>query len=158
MDVKEFLKGVPGFRRLADEHIDRIVPLANVRQASAGTMIDVQGDPAEKFYVLVQGRVSVVLATDFGVSRNSYIVTSLGPGEMFAWSGMVGNPKYTAGGEALGDVTVLEFKVRELEKAFEEDFELGYHFMRAVARTVSSRLRHMQLQFVKQAAIRESVE
>ncbi|HDR00205.1 MAG TPA: Crp/Fnr family transcriptional regulator [candidate division WOR-3 bacterium] len=158
MDTREFLKGVEGFRRLADEHIDLLVPLAKVRQVDAGTMIDVQGDPAERFYILVQGRVVVVLATDFGVSRNSYIVTSLGPGEMFAWSGMVGNLKYTAGGEAMTDVTVLEFNVAELEKAFEADPELGYHFMRSVARTVSSRLRHMQLQFVKQAAIRESVE
>lgn len=158
MDIKDFLRGVPGFRRLADEHFDRIVPLARERQVKAGTVIDRQGDPAERFYVLMQGRVAVVLEVDFGVSCNSYIVTSLGPGEMFAWSGMVGNPKYTASGEALTDATVLEFRIGEMERVFDEDPELGYHFMRAIARIISSRLRHMQLQFVKQAAIRESTE
>ena len=158
MDTKDFLKGVPGFRRLADEHIERIVPLARERQVRAGTVIDKQGDPADRFYVLVHGRVAVVLATDFGVSRHSYIVTSLGPREMFAWSGMVGNPNYTASGEALIDSTVLEFRVSELHQVFEADPELGYHFIQAIARTISSRLRHMQLQFVRQAAIRESSE
>lgn len=158
MDVKKFLKSIHGFRRLADEHIDRVVPLARVRQVKAGTVIDVQGEPAKKFFVLVKGRVAVVLETDFGVSRNSYIVTSLGPGEMFAWSGMVGNPNYTASGEALTASTILEFKVSVLEKVFKADPELGYHFMQAIARTIASRLRHMQLQFVKQAAIRESAE
>jgi CRP-like cAMP-binding protein len=158
MDVGDFLKSVPAFSRLAAEHVDRIAPLARVRQVKAGTMIDVQGEPADKFYMLALGRIAVVLEMDFGVSSSSYIVTTVRPGEMFAWSGMVGNRKYTAGGEAQADSTILEFAVTDLERVFEDDPQLGYHFMRAVARTIASRLRHMQLQFVKQAVIRESSE
>ncbi|MFO7675866.1 MAG: Crp/Fnr family transcriptional regulator [bacterium] len=158
MDVKDFLKGMPVLAGLADEQLDRIAALGKIRQVKAGSMIDVQGEPAEKFYILMQGRVAVVLAIDFGVSKNSYIVLTVGPGEMFAWSGMVGNRKYTAGGEAQIDSTVVEFTSSELVAAFEVDYELGYRWMRAVAKTIASRMRHMQLQFVRQAAIRESSE
>ncbi len=158
MDVKEFLKGLPAFEHLEDEDLNRVVKLARVRKVKSGEMVDVQGEPAAKFYIMVSGRLGVVLGLDFGVARKSYMVTSVGPGQMFAWSGMVGNPFYTAGGKTLADSTLLEFEVPELEKEFEEDPRLGFIVMRAVAKTIASRLRHMQLQLVQQYALRESVE
>lgn len=158
MDVKEFLQTVPAFQHLGDEDVDRLVKLARVRKAAPGEVLDAQGEPAERFYILVSGRVAITLALDFGVSQRSYMVTTIGPAQMFAWSGMVGNPIYTAGGKALTEITVLEFDVRELEAEFEEDPRLGYTTMRAVAATIASRLRHIQLQLVQQYAVRESAE
>jgi CRP-like cAMP-binding protein len=158
MDVKEFLQSIPAFNHLNEAEFDRLVKLARVRQAESGETIDAQGAPADRFYILVHGRVAVVLGLDFGVSSSEYMVTTIGPGQMFAWSGMVGNPKYTASGKMLTDCTVLEFDVPALEKEFEADPQLGYAVMRAVAQTIASRLRKMQLQLVKQHAIRESVE
>jgi len=158
MDVKEFLQTIPAFEHLSDAEFDRVTQLARVRKVGRGEVIDAQGDPADRFYILVTGRVAVVLNLDFGVARSSYMVTTIGPGQMFAWSGMVGNPKYTAGGRTLTDCTLLEFEVPKLEKEFEDDPKLGYLMTRAVAKTVASRLRHMQLQLVKQHALRESAE
>lgn len=158
IDIKEFLKNTPAFGHLEDAHLDRLVRVAHVRKVKAGEMVDVQGEPADKFYMLISGRIVVVLALDFGVSRNSYIVTTIGQKQMFAWSGMVGNAQYTAGGEARTDCVLLEFKVVDLDREFAADPELGLCVMRAVARTIASRLRKMQLQLVKQYAIRESTE
>jgi CRP-like cAMP-binding protein len=158
IDIKEFLKNTPAFGRLDEAHLDRMVRVAKIRKVKAGEMTDVQGEPADKFYMLISGRVVVVLGLDFGVSRNSYIVTTIGQGQMFAWSGMVGNAQYTAGGEARTDSVLLEFKVADLDQEFAADPELGLCVMRAVARTIASRLRKMQLQLVKQYAIRESTE
>ena len=144
---------------LADEV--EVGPYSLVRSGSIigpGTTIDAQGEPADKFYILMTGRVAVVLGLDFGVSSNEYIVTTIGQGQMFAWSGMVGNPKYTASGKPLTDCSLLEFDVPALDKEFEQDPRLGFLVMRAVAKTIASRLRHFQLQLVKQHAIRESVE
>jgi CRP-like cAMP-binding protein len=156
MDVKEFLQSIPAFEHLSDAEFDRVTELARVRKVKQGEVIDAQGDAAGRFYILVTGRVAIVLNLDFGVSRSSYMVTTVGPGQMFAWSGMVGNPVYTAGGKTLAECTLLEFEVPMLEKEFEKDPRLGYVMMRAVAKTVASRLRHMQLQLVKQHALRES--
>ncbi len=158
MDVKEFLKGVPAFDQLEDEDLDRLVKLAGVRDIKVGDVMDAQGAPADKLYITVKGRIAVVLDLDFGVSKKSYMVTTIGPHQMFAWSGMVGNPKYTAGGKALTEATVLEFDVAALESEFEEDPRLGYVMMRGVAKTIASRLRHLQLQLVQQYALRETVE
>ncbi len=158
MDIKAFLKGISGFERLEESEIERFAKIAKLGSVKAGEPVDVQGEPADKFYILLTGRLAVVLTLDFGVVHQTYQVMTLGPGQMFAWSGLVGNPYYTAGSRAITDCTFWEFDVKELEKLFEEDYRLGYVMMRLVAMTIASRLRNIQLQLAHQYALRESTE
>jgi len=150
MDVKAFLKGISGFDRVEESELERIAKIAQLKSVKAGGSVDIQGEPADKFYILVAGRLAVVLTLDFGVAHQTYQLMTLGPGQMFAWSGLVGNPHYTAGSRAISDCSFLEFAVRDLERLFEEDPRLGYVMMRLVAQTIASRLRHMQLQLAQQ--------
>lgn len=156
MDVKAFLKTIPEFAQLADTDVERVAGIAVVGEVKGGEMVDVQGEPAKKFYILVSGRLGVVLDLDFGVARKSYMVTSVGPGQMFAYSGLVGNPHYTAGSRAMANCTYLEFDVARLTREFDEDNRLGYVMMRMVAQTIASRLRAMQLQLAQQYAVSEA--
>ena len=156
MDVKAFLKTIPEFEQLPDADVDLVARLAKVGEAKAGSMVDVQGEPATKFYILVSGRLGVVLELDFGVAKKNYMVTSVGPGQMFAYSGLVGNPHYTAGSRAMANSTYLEFDVAKLNAAFDEDLRLGHVMMKMVAQTIASRLRAMQLQLAQQYAVSEA--
>jgi CRP-like cAMP-binding protein len=156
MDVKEFLKTIPEFAQLPEADVDLVAKIAKVGEVKAGSMVDVQGEPATKFYILVSGRLGVVLELDFGVARKNYMVTSVGPGQMFAYSGLVGNPHYTAGSRAMANSTYLEFDVAKLNAAFNEDPRLGHVMMRMVAQTIASRLRAMQLQLAQQYAVSEA--
>jgi CRP-like cAMP-binding protein len=156
MDVKAFLKTIPEFEQLPDADVDLMARIAKVGEAKAGSMVDVQGEPATKFYILVSGRLGVVLELDFGVAKKNYMVTSVGPGQMFAYSGLVGNPHYTAGSRAMANSTYLEFDVAKLDAAFNEDPRLGHVMMKMVAQTIASRLRAMQLQLAQQYAVSEA--
>jgi CRP-like cAMP-binding protein len=156
MDVKEFLKTIPEFAQLPEADVDLVAKIAKVGEVKAGSMVDVQGEPATKFYILVSGRLGVVLELDFGVAKKNYMVTSVGPGQMFAYSGLVGNPHYTAGSRAMANSTYLEFDVAKLNAAFNEDPRLGHVMMRMVAQTIASRLRAMQLQLAQQYAVSEA--
>ena len=156
MDVKEFLKTIPEFAQLPEADVDLVARIAKVGEVKAGSMVDVQGEPATKFYILVSGRLGVVLELDFGVAKKNYMVTSVGPGQMFAYSGLVGNPHYTAGSRAMANSIYLEFDVAKLNAAFNEDPRLGHVMMRMVAQTIASRLRAMQLQLAQQYAVSEA--
>jgi CRP/FNR family cyclic AMP-dependent transcriptional regulator len=156
MDIKAFLKTIPEFEQLPDADVELVARLAKVGEVKAGSMVDVQGEPATKFYILVSGRLGVVLELDFGVAKKSYMVTSLGPGHMFGYSGLVGNPHYTAGSRAMVNSTYLEFDVAKLDASFNEDPRLGYVMMKMVAQTITSRLRAMQLQLAQQYAVGEA--
>ena len=156
MDVKAFLKTIPEFAQLPDADVDLMARLAKVGEVKAGGTVDQQGEPATKFYILLTGRLGVVLQLDLGVSKKDYMVASLGPGQMFAYSGLVGNPHYTASSRAITNSTYLEFEGAKLEKEFEADPRLGYVMMRMVARTIASRLRAMQLQLAQQYALSQA--
>jgi CRP-like cAMP-binding protein len=156
VDVREFLKTVPEFSPLVNEDIELLAAIARVAEVKAGASVDVQGKPADKFCILVSGRLGVTLDLDLGVSKKSYIVTTVGPGQMFAWSGLVGNPHYTAGSRAMTDCMYLEFDTDRLNRAFVEDPRLGYAVMQMVARGIAGRLRAMQLQLVQQYALSEA--
>uniref|UniRef100_A0A7V3PSQ5 Cyclic nucleotide-binding domain-containing protein n=1 Tax=candidate division WOR-3 bacterium TaxID=2052148 RepID=A0A7V3PSQ5_UNCW3 len=158
MDIKGFLKTIPEFDRLTEQQLEKIARIARVQSVKAGEPVDVQGQPADRFYILVSGRLAVVLTLDFGVVQQTYQIMTLGPGQLFAWSGLVGNPHYTAGSRALTDCAFLEFNVQELLNLFDQDPGLGYVMMRLVAQTIASRLRHLQLQLAQQYALRESTE
>jgi len=158
VNVKELLKSIEGFGELTEAELERVAGLAELRSAKAGSPIDVQGQPATTFGILVGGRLGVVLNLDLGVAHQSYQVTTIGPGEMFAWSGMVGNPHYTAGSKCATDCQYLAFDAAKLQAEFDIDPRLGYVVMRLVARTIASRLRHMQLRLVQQYALSESAE
>ena len=84
------------------------------------------------------------------------MVTSVGLGQMFAYSGLVGNPHYTAGSRAMANSTYLEFDVAKLNSALDEDPQLGHVMMKMVAQTIASRLRAMQLQLAQQYAVSEA--
>jgi len=156
MDVKSFLKTIPEFGQLPDAAVDLMAGLAKVGEVKAGSMVDVQGEPATKFYILVSGRLGVVLELDFGVAKKNYMVTTVGPGQMFAYSGLVGNPHYTAGSRAMANSTYLEFDVARVDAAFDKDPRLGHVMMKMVAQTIASRLRAMQLQLAQQYALSEA--
>lgn len=158
MDIMAFLKSISEFECLADNELEQIARIAKLKSVNAGEPVDVQGQPADKFYILVTGRLAVVLTLDLGVAHQTYQIMTLGPGQMFAWSGLVGNPHYTAGSRALTNCSFLEFDVRELQQLFEQDPKLGYVIMRLVAQTIASRLKHIQLQLAQQYALRESTE
>jgi CRP-like cAMP-binding protein len=156
MDLREFLKSIPDLQTLDNDDIDRLAQMAKRGAVKAGQPIDQQGKPAEKFYILETGRLGVTLDLDIGVSQKSYVVTTIGPGDMFAWSGLVGNPNYTAGSRAMTDCTFIEWQADKLKAEFEADARLGYVVMRAVAQTIASRLRAMQLQLVQQYALSQA--
>jgi len=156
MDTKAFLKAIPEFAHLTEADVDLVASIARVGEVKAGDMVDVQGESATRFYILVSGRLGVVLELDFGVTKKNYIVTSLGPGHMFGYSGLVGNPCYTAGSRAMTNSTYLEFDVAKLNTAFDEDPRLGHVMMKMVAQTIASRLRAMQLQLAQQYALSQA--
>lgn len=156
MDTKAFLKAIPEFGHLTEADVDLVASIAQVGEVKAGDTVDVQGEPATRFYILVSGRLGVVLELDFGVTKKSYIVTSLGPGHMFGYSGLVGNPHYTAGSRAMTNSAYLEFDVAKLNTAFDEDPRLGHVMMKMVAQTIASRLRAMQLQLAQQYALSQA--
>ncbi|MGB9700074.1 MAG: Crp/Fnr family transcriptional regulator [Thermodesulfobacteriota bacterium] len=104
----------------------------------AGSKILQEGKPAESFYILLAGAVSIKIIRQ---EHEEFILSTLKhPGEIFGWSTLVEEGRFTATAECLEDCRLISFKRKDLEDFFAEHPQLGYQFMRSLARLISRRL------------------
>ncbi len=74
------LRAVALFAPLSDDELELLRPVLHVEDASVGTILIREGDPAVKMFVLLQGEVRVVTA--HGTERER-VVATLSPPEVF---------------------------------------------------------------------------
>lgn len=96
----ESLVGMEIFLDLPPAALAEVAASARVRHLEKDTTIFVQGDPAERCYALVEGRVRI---TQSGYDGAQLVVRFIGPGEMFGTVALFTDRQYPA--EA---VTVVE--------------------------------------------------
>ena len=99
-----------------------------------GDILFREGDRADHFFTLIQGRIVV----NIGGDQDVYEITA--PGEMFGWSSLVGGEVYTAGARCAADSRMLKFEREELKKLLEKNPENGMLFYKKLAEIMGRRL------------------
>jgi CRP-like cAMP-binding protein len=123
------------FQGIAESTRWRILESGRVESYAPSDFIFRQGEPARRFYIMVEGRVRL----------------SLGPGERMAhvagdakeligWSSLVENKTYTASAECVGPVKVLRFEIQQLNEILLEDPASGMVFFKNLATIIGRRL------------------
>lgn len=101
---QDFLKRVPIFSKLPDEALQEIgEALTTVRFAKNSVIFD-QGDPGDAMYLVLVGRVKVVLYSETG---REVILAQLGPGDCFGEMAVIAEQPRSAHVIALEDVSLL---------------------------------------------------
>ncbi len=132
-------------RAMPDELVLRLGKLAHARAYSAGSVLFVEGMAHPDFHIIVEGHVRL----DMQVSKRGRIpIMSAGPGDVLAWSSLVGNSVMTSTAVALEEVRTVAFRNDELMKLCEEDHEVGYQVMRQLASALARRLVATRLQLL----------
>ena len=117
---------------------------ANVR-FNAGEVIFRQGEPADHFYVLRHGRVSLeVFAPDVG----SITVETLGEGDVLGWSWLFPPNKWVFDARALELTRAIALDGRCLREKCDQDPGLGYDLMKRFSRIMVHRLQATRLQLI----------
>ena len=74
------------------------------------------------------------------------VISTVGPGEVFAWSGLVPPHEATASARAVNACWVVAFDGLQLRNKFEEDCRFGYTMMQKVAEVSRGRLRDLRIE------------
>lgn len=123
----------------------RLAALAEAKSCPRGTVIFREGEVHDGFYIVRSGHVSL----DMGLSgRGSTRILTVGPGELLAWSSVVGDSRMTATAIAQDDVQLIAISGRQIAAACEADHELGFQLMRRLAVGLSKRLLATRLQML----------
>lgn len=155
----EVLRRWPFFAGLNHDHVVAISKVANETDFEAGEFFFHEGDELSSFYLALSGKIDVVMeALDRGVEHKvseqflrelrtrDVVVTTLGPGDVFGWSGLVSPHTATAGAKAASDCRVVVVDARKLMDVFEEDCGFGYIMMQKAAQVIRDRLQDTRVE------------
>jgi len=139
----ERLRGFRLFASLTQDELQKLAGLCHVESYPAGHKIFLEGNEADRFYLLAEGKVALEKEIKLGPhsSARPATVEILGPGESFGWSALTAPYIYTMSGICLEPSWVLCFEAKLLRRLLDDNPRIGYEIMQRVASTVGSRLR-----------------
>jgi CRP-like cAMP-binding protein len=145
-EVMEALRKIPWFNELKAEHLHKIASISRLRPMRAGEVIFREGDTHESVYIVIEGRVGLEM---FVPHRGKVRFYTAEPSEIFGWSSVTPNVHLrTAGATAVFDGVLIKTDAEKLNRACDEDHDLGYLVMRRLARVVAGRLQVTRLQLL----------
>lgn len=155
----ELIRRYPFFSGLNFDQITTLAMVADEVKAETGHYFFHEGDRLRKLFLVMEGKVDVAVSiTDrnhvqdvaeqiMGNFTTEHVaVSTIGPGQLFAWSALLPPYVSTAAARAVTPTRVLAFDSDDLYKIFQEDCTFGYLMMQKVASVIRQRLRDMRIQ------------
>ncbi len=136
---------LPLFKGLKPEHIRLISGCASNARYDAGTFIGREGHPAEKFWVLREGRMALQIHAP---GRGPITILTLGENEAVGWSWLVPPYRLRFDIHVVQATRALVFDGKCLRGKFANDHELGYEMMTRFSGMIMRRLDAMTLQLL----------
>lgn len=155
----EVLRRFPFFSRLSLEQIKILSKLAKEEKVEPDQYFFREDETADSFYLLLEGAVAIVfelperevdhkLSDQFSreLKTKDVVISTVGPGDIFGWSGIVPPFKTTAGAKSLTTCRVVAFDCKTLADEFEKDCGFGYIMTQKAAQVISERLRDLRIE------------
>jgi len=141
------LKSIIMLSHLTDTMLERIIKVTLVTKVDAGKYIFREGDYANHLYAVLEGKVALELEK---TADTVIMIDAISRGYSFGFSSLVDTEqkKYSSHAKALTDTKLLKWSNADLEKLFYSDYEMGFLFMRRIAKIAKTRLKVRNVQFL----------
>jgi CRP/FNR family transcriptional regulator, nitrogen oxide reductase regulator len=107
---RSLVQGFEAFEGLSGDDLDDILRNARAKRYAKGTAVFRQGDEAEAFFVLLDGRLKVVQTTPDG---RQVVVRFVNPGELFGIAAAIGRRDYPGTAVAADESVALAWDMDE---------------------------------------------
>jgi CRP-like cAMP-binding protein len=135
----------PFAQGLPREHLELLVGCAMNRVFRPGEYLIREGDPANYFFLIRQGKVSVDVAAP---GSGDQPVQTLVGGDVLGWSWLIPPYRYRFNARAIEFTRALSLDGECLRGKCEEDYHLGYEMMKRFNRVLVERLEAARLQLL----------
>ena len=145
IEFESYLAEQPIFRDLGSDYLSLLSECAANVRFRAGETIFRQGDPADRFYLIRDGRVSVEIASP---SDGPLTIQTLEAGEVLGFSWLF--PPYTwyFDARAAASTRAIALDARCLRGKCDQDPVLGYELMKRFSSILHSRMQAARLQIM----------
>ena len=130
------LQNVAIFTPLSKKMIEELAAIGDISKAKEGDYLFRDGDPAENFYIIKEGKVIL----EFEQPDGSINTETVGPGMGVGCSSLAGLARYNAHGRCEKASRFLRWNQSRLQQLFNENNRLGYLLIRASAKRLSKRI------------------
>ena len=141
----------PFFANLDAEFTNLMVGCASNVRFKKGDYIFREGDPANTFYLIRQGKVAVEI---FAPQHEPIIVATLAEGEILGWSWLLAPYQWKHQARAKEDVRAIALDGKCLREKCELNHDLGFEILKRFARIIEQRLEATRLQLIDVYAAR----
>jgi CRP/FNR family cyclic AMP-dependent transcriptional regulator len=125
------LKSVPLFATFSPEQLNALVTMIMRRSAPRGSAVMREGDAADCLYVVISGRLKVMVGEADGKET---ILSIIGPGEFFGEMGLIDDNPRSASVVAIEPCELLALTRRDFRKCLVENLGLAMAVMRVLVR------------------------
>lgn len=139
MGQLRFSESLPGFV------LDRLAQSATLCQFPSGTRLFREGEQNDFLMIICRGTIALQMHAP---RRDDVRILSLGPGDMLAWSALLGNGRMTTSAIVQEDAQVIAVSAAEAESICRSDPQVGYYLMRQLAQALANRLVATRLQLL----------
>jgi CRP-like cAMP-binding protein len=143
--LHELLDQSPVFAGLAPAQLELIAGCGQNTAFEPGEYVFREGGPAETFYVVRQGRVTL---ETFVPSRGAVAIQTIDEGDVLGWSWLFSPYRWHFDARALDPIRAIAFDGACLRGKVEADHELGYELLRRFSAIVLRRLQATRLQLM----------
>jgi len=136
------LRCFEAFAGFSDEELAEIIALCQEESYAEGDILAVEGEPAEKLFLILEGKVSLEKSVRLGRSGSARRATVgvVGTNGVVGWSSLIAPYIYSSTGVCLEPLRALTLNGQEMRQFVARYPASGMVFMDAIAATISSRL------------------
>ncbi|MEJ2363090.1 MAG: Crp/Fnr family transcriptional regulator [Deltaproteobacteria bacterium] len=147
MITSDDLKSIIMLSYLRDSMLNKLAEVTMTAKYSAGDYIFREGDYARYLYAIVDGKIGLELEK---IANNPILIDTIGRGHTFGVSALVdtAQKKYLEHARAIADTEVFVWDNTELEILFQQDYEMGYLFMKRIAMITKTRMETRAVQLI----------
>ena len=138
------MEGLAVLRGLSPDQLKLLRPLFTLFYHPEGTLLFQQGEPADYFFILIQGEVAIRFKPEDGPELMVSHIRSEG---VIGWSAAIGSPQYTSSAICTTDCKTMRVRRLALRHLYQLNPQLGSTFLQRLAELIEARLHsnHPQL-------------
>ena len=150
-NLERIIAECPFFAGLEPAYLNLIVGCASNVRFDAGSYVFREGTPADTFYLIREGKVTVEI---FAAHRPSMVVATIGEGEILGWSWLLPPYVWKFNGKAVHNVRAIALDGKCLRRKCEENHDLGYEVLKRLVQVIEHRLDDARFQLLDVYAAR----
>ncbi len=131
MPLDAALRSIPLFSQLREEDLERLARAARDRHCPRDTVIAFEDDPGDALYVIMRGRIKVVLTSEDG---REVILSTRGKGEFFGEMSLIDDEPRSAHVIAMEDSELLVLRREDFLSCVEEMPGIAVGVLRSLCR------------------------